>query len=58
MVVVDMELPMSCGDCPLWDGEWCLCNVDSSIPVDFNHRPERCPIKMVCEGCEKNLKKV
>lgn len=58
MVVIDMDLPINCCECPLLDGEYNLCNADSSIRVGYDERPARCPIKGTCKWCEKILKKI
>ena len=48
MIELDMEMPATCSDCPIYDGEYGWCNVDHNIHtniLDPDERPENCPLK-------------
>ena len=44
MIKLEIELPESCLNCPLHDGEYGRCNVDPNIPMNIYERPRSCPI--------------
>jgi len=35
MIKLEIELPESCLNCPLHDGEYGWCNVDTNIPMNI-----------------------
>ncbi len=44
MIKLEIELPESCLNCPLHDGEYGWCNIDTSISINMDERPRSCPI--------------
>ena len=53
MIMIDMEMPEDCIDCPLCHSEFGWCKLKEIIPVDdeviedwdgFNGRPKWCPL--------------
>ncbi len=46
-VIIEMEMPHSCFDCPCHNGEGGLCKVDKYHRYIYNDIPLWCPIKGV-----------
>jgi hypothetical protein len=62
-VVIDIDMPKMCEDCPAFDNYWDTCNLTKkSPPIDFNNldathimpRPDWCPLRELEE--KKNAK--
>lgn len=43
--IKDMEMPESCSSCPLFDGEYGVCNIIGEPKVDMTEeRAKNCPL--------------
>ncbi len=45
MVLIDMELPNNCFDCPCCEGINGRCNADNERRFVYEYRPYWCPLK-------------
>lgn len=50
MIKLNIDIPESCLDCPLHDGEYGRCNLDGNIELHWDDRPRLCPIIECKEG--------
>ena len=44
ILIKGMEMPDSCGECPLHDGQYGWCNANNDIVMSFDERPRICPL--------------
>lgn len=44
ILIKGMEMPKTCIDCPLHDGEYGQCNINHNIYISFDDRPRKCPL--------------
>ena len=49
MIQIDIEMPKTCCDCPLHDGEYGWCNLNYDITMDCEERPKECPLHEVTD---------
>jgi hypothetical protein len=55
ILVVDMQIPKSCMECPLCGGEYgpgndkSYCKIKPYIKLTWKNRPKECPIRVVKE---------
>lgn len=44
ILIKGMDMPETCIDCPLHDGEYGQCNINHNIYISFDDRPRKCPL--------------
>ena len=50
MIQIDIEVPKTCLECPLHDGEYGWCNLNYDITMDCEERPKECPLHEVTDS--------
>ena len=50
MIQIDIEMPKTCLECPLHDGEYGWCNLNYDITMDCEERPKECPLHEVTDS--------
>ena len=50
MIQIDIEMPTTCLECPLHDGEYGWCNLNYDITMDCEKRPKECPLHEVTDS--------
>ena len=57
MIVIDMDMPKNCTDCPCLNSEYGYCQVDYKRMDRFNAtKPKNCPIKCDIEQIRAEIK--
>lgn len=61
MIVIDMDMPKNCEECPCFDNAYGECQIDAKNTIgfaDLEERSPRCPIKCDIKDIKAEIEQV